>query len=375
MGESRPETFTKDETAAVYVAEDSNTNVNRTYKASLFEEVFREKKEALALYNAMNGTSYSDENALTIMTISGALYMDYKNDVSFLIDDTLNLYEHQSTWNPNMPLRGLGYFARMYEDYVRINELDMYSEIRLKLPKAQYYVFYNGTTDEPDRQILRLSDSFPDDGIEPHLEVLAVVLNINYGHNRELMKKCQTLHDYALFIDKIRMNLKKGYTKSRAIDLAIDECIANDILRNFLVQNRTGVKRMLFGKEDWERIQKLRIQKAVSEAVEQEIKASEKKLTDARKSVIDAEQKAAHAEQKAAHAEQKAVNAEEQRVQTQQKCIIEVLEQYGMVSDEVRQRIQNETDVNVLQQWFTLTLHVGSAEVFMQKIESTKSFE
>ena len=256
----------------------------------------------------------------------------------------------------------------MYEDYVRINELDMYSEIRLKLPKAQYYVFYNGTTDEPDRQILRLSDSFPDDGIEPHLEVLAVVLNINYGHNRELMKKCQTLHDYALFIDKIRMNLKKGYTKSRAIDLAIDECIANDILRNFLVQNRTGVKRMLFGKEDWERIQKLRIQKAVSEAVEQEIKASEKKLTDARKSVIDAEQKAAHAEQKA-------VNAEEQRVQTQQKCIIEVLEQYGMVSDEVRQRIQNETDVNVLQQWFTLTLHVGSAEVFMQKIESTKSFE
>ena len=79
--------------------------------------------------------------------------------------------------------------------------------------------------------------------------------------------------------------------------------------------------------------------------------------------------------EKAAHAEQKAVNAEEQRVQTQQKCIIEVLEQYGMVSDEVRQRIQNETDVNVLQQWFTLTLHVGSAEVFMQKIESTKSSE
>ena len=88
------------------------------------------------------------------------LHMDYKNDISFLIDSTLNLYEHQSTWNPNMPLRGLGYFARLYEDYVRLNELNIYSETRLKLPKPQYFVFYNGTKAEPDRQILKLSDSF-----------------------------------------------------------------------------------------------------------------------------------------------------------------------------------------------------------------------
>lgn len=94
----------------------------------------------------------SDEGALTITTISGALYMDYKNDNSFLIDSTLNLYEHQSTWNPNMPLCGLGYFARLYEDYVRLNELNIYSETCLKLPKPQYFVFYNGTKAEPDRQ-------------------------------------------------------------------------------------------------------------------------------------------------------------------------------------------------------------------------------
>lgn len=97
----------------------------------------------------------SDEGALTITTISGALYMDYKNDISFLIDSTLNLYEHQSTWNPNMPLCGLGYFARLYEDYVRLNELNIYSETRLKL--------------------------------------LVVALNINYGHNRELMEKCRKI--------------------------------------------------------------------------------------------------------------------------------------------------------------------------------------
>ena len=75
----------------------------------------------------------------------------------------------------------MGYFARLYEDYVRLNELNIYSETRLKLPKPQYFVFYNGTKAEPDRQILKLSDSFPDDGIQPHLEVMVVALNINYG--------------------------------------------------------------------------------------------------------------------------------------------------------------------------------------------------
>ena len=80
-----------------------------------------------------------------------------------------------------------------YEDYVRLNELNIYSETRLKLPKPQYFVFYNGTKAEPDRQILKLSDSFPDDGIQSHLEVMVVALNINYGHNRELMEKCRKI--------------------------------------------------------------------------------------------------------------------------------------------------------------------------------------
>ena len=92
-----------------------------------------------------------------------------------------------------MPLRGLGYFARLYEDYVRLNELNIYSETRIKMPKPQYFVFYNGTKAEPDRQILKLSDSFPDDGIQSHLEVMVVALNINYGHNRELMEKCRKI--------------------------------------------------------------------------------------------------------------------------------------------------------------------------------------
>ncbi|MGN0205341.1 MAG: hypothetical protein ACI4BB_12405, partial [Coprococcus sp.] len=276
MGKKKPKTFTEDKAAAVGTA--GRENVNSRYKANLFEQIFHEKSEALSLYNAINGTNYSDEDALTITTISGALYMDYKNDVSFLIDCSLNLYEHQSTWNPNMPLRGLGYFARLYEDYVRLNELNIYSETRLRLPKPQYFVFYNGTKDEPDRQILKLSDAFPDDGTQSHLEVMAVVLNVNYGHNKELMEKCRTLHDYAVFVDAVRRYIRQGYISRRAVDMAVEECIANDILRDFLVRNKTGVMRMLFGKEDWERHKKREMKELAEETVRRVTAETEKRV-------------------------------------------------------------------------------------------------
>ena len=276
MGRKKPKTFTEDKAAVAEAA--GRENVNSRYKANLFEQIFHEKSEALSLYNAINGTDYSDEDALTITTISGALYMDYKNDVSFLIDCSLNLYEHQSTWNPNMPLRGLGYFARLYEDYVRLNELNIYSETRLRLPKPQYFVFYNGTKDEPDRQVLKLSDSFPDDGIPSHLEVIAVVLNVNYGHNRELMERCRTLRDYAVFVDAVRRYINQGYISRRAVDMAVEECIANDILRDFLVRNKTGVMRMLFGREDWERHKKREMKELAEETVRRVTAETEKRV-------------------------------------------------------------------------------------------------
>ena len=138
----------------------TQTPVNRSFKARIFEMIFSNKEELLSLYNAVNGTDYKNSDELEINTLENAIYMAMHNDISFVIGFYVSLYEHQSTWNPNMPLRGLGYFARLYEDYVRLNELNIYSETRLKLPKPQYFVFYNGTKAEPDRQILKLSDSF-----------------------------------------------------------------------------------------------------------------------------------------------------------------------------------------------------------------------
>ena len=151
----------------------------RNYKDSLFRMVFREKKELLSLYNAINGTAYEDPEELIVTTIEDVLYMGRKNDISFLIKDVMNLYEHQSSVNPNMPLRGLIYISMLYQGYIEQNNLDIYSSTLLKLPTPKYLVFYNGTKAEPDRQELRLSDSFIKREEQPDLECRAVILNIN----------------------------------------------------------------------------------------------------------------------------------------------------------------------------------------------------
>ena len=122
--------------------------VRRGYKDSLFRMVFREKKELLSLYNAINGTNYDDPDELVVTTIEDVLYMGRKNDVSFLIEDVMNLYEHQSSWNPNMPLRGLLYITMLYQGFIEQNHLDIYSSSLLKLPVPRYIVFYNVTSDE-----------------------------------------------------------------------------------------------------------------------------------------------------------------------------------------------------------------------------------
>ena len=239
-------------TAASLSAKTISQSLNRTFLSSLFEQIFNSRSEALSLYNAINGTNYTDPALLRITTLSGALFLGYQNDVSFLVGATLNLYEHQSTFNPNMPVRGLIYFSRLYEDYILDNGLDLYSSTQLLLPRAQFFVFYNGTSEQPDRQVLKLSNSFSDDHLENHLEVCAVMLNINYGHNKALMKKCQTLHDYALFVDTVRQYISSGYTRERAVEKSVEECICNNVLKDFLIRNKAEVLSMLFSEYAWE---------------------------------------------------------------------------------------------------------------------------
>lgn len=91
--------------------------VNREHKDRLFKFIFQEKKNLLELYNALNASSYNNPDDLEIVTLEDVIYMRMKNDISFILDYQLNLFEHQSSDNQNMPLRGFLYFARQYEKY------------------------------------------------------------------------------------------------------------------------------------------------------------------------------------------------------------------------------------------------------------------
>lgn len=221
--------------------------INRKYKDRLFRLVFKDKKDLLELYNAVNHTDYKNVDDLEVNTLSDVLYLSMKNDLSFLISGTMNLYEHQSTYNPNMPLRGLMYFAKLYERYVAERGINLYRDVLQKLPEPRYLVFYNGTKEQPDVVKLKLSDAFLNDldGKECSLECTAIMLNINYGHNRELMDKCRRLEEYSIFVATIREKVEEGKTLETAAKEAIDECIKNGVLRDVLVSHRTEVISMV----------------------------------------------------------------------------------------------------------------------------------
>lgn len=218
-----------------------SSQVRRNYKDSLFRKLFADKEDALELYNALNGLSYQDSSILEITTIEDVIYMNVKNDLAFLIDGKMHLLEVQSSWSPNMPLRGLLYFAGLYQGYVSKNQLDIYSRTRLVLPKPVYIVFYNGEKELPERMELRLSDSFETDGDISSLEVVAHVFNINYGKNRQLMERCQRLHDYAYLLQRIRHYRESGLTLIAAVDKAVEACIREGVMKEFLLKHRGEV--------------------------------------------------------------------------------------------------------------------------------------
>ena len=222
------------------------TKVKRNFKDSLFRMVFHGKEELLSLYNAVNGSSYTNADDLEINTLEDVVYMGMKNDISFLFASYLNLYEAQSTSNPNMPLRGTIYFGDLLRGWVESNHFDMYSEKQIMIPKSKFLVFYNGLKKEPERKILRLSDSFGGgQDEEVALECTAIMLNINYGYNQELMEKCQTLHDYSYFVETVRQGVRAGKTLEEAVDGAISKSLNEGVLKDLLKKNRAEVRNVV----------------------------------------------------------------------------------------------------------------------------------
>ena len=231
------------------------SGTNTEYRDRLFKFIFgnpEHKKWTLSLYNAINGSNYTDENEIEINTIEDVVYMGMKNDVSFLIDDTMNLYEQQSTRNLNMPLRFLIYSGMLCGKYVRKTKLHLYGTSRKEIPTPQCVCFYNGKKDEEDRFDLKLSDSFKKKVPNPDVEVTVHMLNINYGRNKELLGACKPLSEYSWFVNEVVKNQEACDELGRAIDAALDAMPEDFELKEFLLDNRAEVKQMCITEYDEE---------------------------------------------------------------------------------------------------------------------------
>ena len=226
----------------------ANVNGNKEYKSDVFSMLLQDKRRALEVYNAINGTAYDDPEQVEITTLEDRSFsLTVRNDASFILDADLSLYEHQSTYCPNMPLRDLIYFANIIQKRINVQRRDLYGKTLLKIPVPHFVVFYNGREDAPEHYELRLSDAFEQETGSPELELVCHVYNINKGNNSELLAKCPTLRDYMYFVDLVRDNHKKhGFTDlEEAIRQAIDQCIRENVLKDFLIEHRAEVMHVM----------------------------------------------------------------------------------------------------------------------------------
>ena len=118
--------------------------INKQYKDRLFRLLFGSldmKENIISLYNALNSTDYIEADIEEITTLDDAIYIKMKNDVSFLIDSYLTLWEQQSSYNPNMPIRGFMYFANLFDEYIDKNNYNIYGTKLVKIPTPKYVVF------------------------------------------------------------------------------------------------------------------------------------------------------------------------------------------------------------------------------------------
>ena len=292
---------------------------NKEYKDRLFKFIFKDKEKLLSLYNALNSSHYTNPDDIEITTLEDVIYCKMKDDISFIIDDRLSLFEHQSTYNPNMPLRGFLYFAKHFEKYIAKNEVDIYGSTLIELPTPKFVVFYNGTGMTEDRKILRLTDSFTTNKEKSCMELEAIVLNINYGKNKKLMESCRSLMEYSYFVQKVK-DYSKKHERDIAIELAVDECIKENILKEILIKNRAEVVDMLLTEYDEEK--RIRIMK---KELEQERQRTEK----ARQELEESKQREEEARRREEKEKQEKEEYKKQleEVKRQNKEILELLKE------------------------------------------------
>ncbi len=322
----------KQSQSKVYDSGQGEVYVHRKYKDRLFRMIFQDKENLLSLYNALNGTCYDNAEELEVVTLENAIYINMKNDLAFILDFYLNMYEHQSSFNPNMPLRFLQYIAREYEKLMLGKSL--YYTNLVKIPTPQFVVFYNGKEEQPAEQILRLSDAFKQTVEEPELELKVRVLNINIGNNKKLLNQCKVLREYAEYVERVRLH-QKNMELPAAVERAVDECIKEGILSDFLSRNRSeAIKMSIFECDEEEIIRGIR---------EDEFEQGKTE------GIIEGKSK----------------GRSEGETIGRAKSILELLNECGIIPEELSQCILQESNPETLKKWLKLAAKVDSIDEFI----------
>ena len=236
----------------------------RNYKDSLFRNIFKDKKRLCSLYNALSGENISPKD-ITINTLRGTFYNDIKNDISFKVGNhTVVLMEHQGSWNPNMPLRMLWYIGKLYRRHI---DVDMaYHSKMVKIPAPKFYVLYNGSKDEPEHRIMRLSEAF--EGESNSLELLADSYNINLAKGKKLLDSCYELRCYSVFVTKVQDYLAEKHELSQAIKSAIRYCRDNELMKEYFKEHEKEVLDMVTFKWDDKRAREIAKEEGIEEGME-----------------------------------------------------------------------------------------------------------
>ena len=215
------------------------------------------KANALEVYNALNRSDYTDPEAVELVHLEKGVSLSIRNDASYIIDMNFSFYEHQSTYNRNMPLRSIIYFVNALDDWLKENEHDLFGRKRIMIPTPHFVVFYNGTEKRPEYEEMRLSKSFYHQMEEPETELICKAYNINPQNNEELKRKSSVLNGYTYFVEKVRDNQRKKMNLKEAIDDAIEDCIQNHILEDFFRNRKDEVRKMTHLDYTWEKREKL----------------------------------------------------------------------------------------------------------------------
>lgn len=296
---------------------------NREYKSDVFSMLMEDKANALDVYNALNGSDYVDPEEVEIVQLEKGVSLSIRNDASFIIDMNISFYEHQSTYNPNMPLRFAIYFMNAIEDWIKQKKKDLFSPNQIKIPTPYFVVFYNGTEKRPEYEEMRLSDAFCHKTDIPQMELICKVYNINPNNNPGLKRKSVVLDGYTYFVEKVRANQKKKMNLEEALDDAIEDCIDHHILEDFFRIRKDEVKKVTHLDFTWE----------------------------AREELIRKEE------------------FEGGLLQGKIESIIELLNDLGEIPEELQTKIMSEKDLQALNYWLKLAAKANSIEEFQEKMQ------